>query len=61
VSPLDWALIGATIAALSWPILDFGAFIYRAAEPRPIDMALGGLTILLVLEATRRSVGPSCR
>lgn len=58
VSPLDWVLIGATVVALSWPILDFGAFIYRAAEPGAIDLALGGLTVLLVLEATRRSVGP---
>ena len=58
VSPLDWAMIAATLVALSWPILDFDAFIYRAAEPRTIDVALGALTVLLVLEATRRSVGP---
>ena len=37
--------------------LDFSRFIYRAADPLPIDVALGGLTILLVLEATRRAVG----
>ncbi len=54
---LDWALVGAAVVALSWPILDFSRFIYRAADPLPVDVALGGLTILLVLEATRRSVG----
>jgi TRAP-type uncharacterized transport system fused permease subunit len=57
VAPLDWLLMAATIVALSWPIYDFEAFIYRAADPRPVDLALGLLTIALVLEATRRSVG----
>jgi TRAP transporter 4TM/12TM fusion protein len=57
VAPLDWILIVATVAALAWPIYDFDAFIYRAADPRPLDLAFGLLTIALVLEATRRSVG----
>ena len=57
VTLADWALVGGTVVALSWPILDFSRFIYRAADPLPVDVALGGLTILLVLEATRRSVG----
>ena len=57
VAPPDWILAGVTLVALSWPIYDFDAFIYRAADPRPIDMALGLVTIALVLEATRRSVG----
>jgi TRAP transporter 4TM/12TM fusion protein len=57
VSPLDYALIVATVAALAWPILDFQRFIYRATEPTPIDLVLGILAILLVLEATRRAVG----
>jgi TRAP transporter 4TM/12TM fusion protein len=57
VSTLDWCLIALTIVALAWPILDFSRFIYRAADPLPIDLALGTITTLLVLEATRRSVG----
>jgi TRAP transporter 4TM/12TM fusion protein len=57
VSALDGVLIAATIAALSWPLIDFAAFIYRAADPRGIDVALGAVTVLLVLEATRRAVG----
>jgi len=57
VSILDWALVAASIAALSWPLLDFATFIYRATEPKPIDLVFGAMTILLVLEATRRSVG----
>ena len=57
VVPLDWLLIAAAIAALSWPIIDFGRFIYRAADPLPIDIAMGAVALLLVLEATRRAVG----
>ena len=57
-SPLDWVLAACVVVALSWPLLDFSRFVYRAADPLPIDVALGLLTIALVLEATRRAVGP---
>ena len=57
VSPLDWGLAAASIAALSWPLIDFDRFIYRATDPTTIDMVLGTATVLLVLEATRRAVG----
>jgi len=55
---LDWVLAGATLLALAWPIIDFDQFVYRAATPLAIDLALGALTTILVLEATRRTVGP---
>jgi TRAP transporter 4TM/12TM fusion protein len=55
---VDWALIGVTTIALAWPIFDFGAFIYRAADPTDTDIALGSALIVLVLEATRRTSGP---
>ena len=38
---VDWALIGVATVALAWPIVDFEAFIYRAADPTSIDIALG--------------------
>ena len=57
VTPVDWLLAGAAIVALAWPLVDFEQFVYRATTPLVIDLVLGGLTILLVLEATRRSVG----
>ena len=57
VDPVDWILIAAAVAALSWPIYDFRQFVYRAADPLPIDVVLGIVTIALVLEATRRTVG----
>lgn len=57
VGALDSLLIAASIAALSWPLIDFSRFVYRAADPAPADLVLGGVAILLVLEATRRAVG----
>ena len=57
VTAIDGVLIAAAIVALAWPILDFDRFVYRAAEPRAIDVVLGSIAVLLVLEATRRTVG----
>ena len=57
VSPIDWTLMGLTVAALVWPIADFERFVYRAAEPNIVDLICGTITTLLVLEATRRTVG----
>jgi TRAP transporter 4TM/12TM fusion protein len=57
VSALDWCLVAATIVALGWPLIDFDRFVYRAASPWRIDVALGALTVVLALEATRRTVG----
>jgi TRAP transporter 4TM/12TM fusion protein len=57
VTLFDWMLIGCAIAGLAWPLIDFNQFVYRAAEPTAIDLICGVLTILVVLEATRRTVG----
>jgi TRAP transporter 4TM/12TM fusion protein len=57
VTVLDWLLVAATIVALGWPLVDFDRFVYRTASPWPIDIALGALTVALVLEATRRTAG----
>jgi TRAP transporter 4TM/12TM fusion protein len=54
---IDGLLIVATVVALSWPIVDFDRFVYRAADPLPIDVALGIVTIVVVLEAARRTAG----
>ncbi len=56
-SPLDLALAGLALIALGWPLVDHAAFAYRAATPTAIDLVLGVVTILLVLEATRRTTG----
>jgi TRAP transporter 4TM/12TM fusion protein len=56
-SPLDWTLAALSAAVLAWPLVDRADFPYRAAVPTPVDLACGGLAILLVLEAARRTAG----
>lgn len=53
----DAVLIASAIVALAWPIADFDAFVFRAATPRTIDLVLGGVATIAVLEATRRTTG----
>ena len=57
VPAFDWVLIALTLVAFGWPLIDFSRFVYRAAEPMPVDLILGAIAIALVLEATRRAVG----
>ena len=57
VTLVDWALIVLSCAALAWPIFDFDEFIYRAADPTTLDFVMGLITIVAVLEATRRTTG----
>lgn len=53
----DWLLAGASVAAVAYPLWDFEEFIYRAALPTNQDLIFGTLTMILVLEATRRTTG----
>ena len=57
VAAADWALAAVSVLALAWPIVDFDQFVYRAATPSGLDVLFGTITTLLVLEATRRTVG----
>jgi TRAP transporter 4TM/12TM fusion protein len=58
--PWDWALIGLSLAACAYPILELryiqNRFIYVDAL-RPADLWLGVLLVALVIEATRRALG----
>jgi TRAP transporter 4TM/12TM fusion protein len=53
----DGILIVGSAAALAWPIIDFDSFVFRAATPLPVDLLLGAVAIVAVLEATRRTTG----
>ncbi len=57
ISIVDLALCAASIAVAVYPILDFDEFIYRAARPNETDVWMGTLCIVLILEATRRTIG----
>jgi TRAP transporter 4TM/12TM fusion protein len=56
VPATDGLMIGLTLVAFGWPLLD-RQFVYRAAEPIWMDLVGGTLAIVIVLEATRRTVG----
>ena len=57
VAAVDWGLATVSVIVLAWPIFDFDQFVYRAATPSGPDILFGTITTLLVLEATRRTVG----
>jgi TRAP transporter 4TM/12TM fusion protein len=57
VTLLDMSLIVASIVTLVWPVVNMEQFVYRAATPTHVDVMLGGVLIVVVLEATRRTVG----
>jgi TRAP transporter 4TM/12TM fusion protein len=57
VTWFDWILIALSLLSIGYPLWDFEEFIYRAALPDLQDQIFGALTIVLVLEATRRTTG----
>jgi TRAP transporter 4TM/12TM fusion protein len=54
---VDIVLAIASVISLGYILVDFEAFIYRSYIPTPLDLTFGIITLLLVLEATRRTVG----
>jgi len=54
----DVLLAVVSVVALGYTLVYFDEFVRRAAVPTTLDLTFGVLTILLVLEATRRTVGP---
>jgi TRAP transporter 4TM/12TM fusion protein len=57
VTPIDLALAAASVVVAAYPIINLDEFVYRAARPNQTDVIMGTITIVLVLEATRRTVG----
>src|SRR5215204_2974111 len=55
--PLDWALAALALVARLYPLLVFDDFARRVVRPTGLDVVLGVVAVLLVLEATRRTVG----
>jgi TRAP transporter 4TM/12TM fusion protein len=53
----DWLLAGLSVLSLGYILVTFEEFVRRAARPEILDTVFGVITILLVLEATRRTVG----
>ena len=55
--PVDWLLAGLAIVPMAYAIIFYVEFSRRAAVPTELDIAMGVLAIILILEATRRTVG----
>ena len=54
---LDWALaIAAVVSALYVPWI-YDDLAFRVGNPLPLDVIMGTLSILVLLEATRRTIG----
>src|SRR3990170_3214336 len=56
-TPWDLVLVTASVLALGYVLVDFETFIYRSYIPTRLDLVFGIITLVLVLEATRRAVG----
>ena len=53
----DYLFAVLSIVALGYTLVVFDEFVRRAARPETLDLIFGLVAILLVLEATRRTVG----
>ena len=53
----DWLLAGLSVLAVGYLLVFIDRLVYRAAVPSGLDVAFGALTMILVLEAARRTVG----
>ncbi|MDP9497338.1 MAG: TRAP transporter fused permease subunit [Actinomycetota bacterium] len=53
----DWLLAALSVVALGYTLVSFDEFVRRAVVPTTLDITFGLITIVLVLEATRRTVG----
>src|SRR5215204_2835699 len=53
----DYLFAVMSVVSLGYTLVVFDEFVRRAARPEALDLVFGLLTILLVLEATRRTVG----
>ncbi|OWZ83741.1 C4-dicarboxylate ABC transporter permease [Natranaerobius trueperi] len=54
----DWVFIGLSVIINSYILIFYEDLVRRGAQPTTLDMIMGIVTIILVLEMTRRSIGP---
>jgi len=57
VHAVDLLFVLLSVLGLGWVFWDFERFVYRQVVPNPYDIAFGILTLVAVLEATRRTTG----
>lgn len=57
VSVIDWILAGLSVAIVAYLWLTFDSLVSRGGSPTMLDVIVGCIAILLVLEGSRRAVG----
>jgi len=57
VGVLDWALIVLSVLGTGWVIVNYDRFMLNPGQSENIDVILAGITVILILEASRRVVG----
>ncbi|MCS7234465.1 MAG: TRAP transporter fused permease subunit [Armatimonadota bacterium] len=57
VHPVDLAFVVLSVLGLGWVFWDFERFVYRQVVPSTYDIVFGVLTVVAILEATRRTTG----
>ena len=57
LSAFDILLALASLTAALYPLWNYDSFVRRAVRPTDLDVIMGALLIVLILEATRRTVG----
>ncbi len=53
----DWLLALAGVVTTAYILVDFNAFIERSVIPTTLDIVMGATLVVLILEATRRTIG----
>ena len=59
--PVDWILAALAVVPMAYAIILYEEFSRRAVIPTGLDIAMGLLAVVVILEATRRTVGMSSR
>ncbi len=59
ITLIDMIWIGLSLASFIYPMAAFEGQINRQGMPNIPDLIFGGITIIVVLEASRRVIGPS--
>ncbi|QVQ50062.1 TRAP transporter permease [Spiractinospora alimapuensis] len=54
---VDFLLAGTAAVVSLYPLLNFGEIVQRMGQPTGLDLAMGVVAILVVLEACRRVIG----
>lgn len=57
IRPVDWLLTLISVVTLGYMAMNWESMIYGATNPKPAELVFGAITLLLVLEAARRTTG----